>query len=103
MAFVPKPNRNSRKHTATFVQPQPGHPQRIEHVGLSDPEVPGGPRCLQPLSYLPANSFWPLQGVESGIFLVLALALAFFTYWSITTRVCLTEAFGSLPCPVSLR
>ena len=38
------------------------------------------------ISYLPASSFWPLQGVESGIFLVLALALAFFTYWSVTTR-----------------
>jgi ABC-type transport system involved in multi-copper enzyme maturation permease subunit len=35
--------------------------------------------------YLPANRFWPLQGVESGIFLVLALALAIFTYWSVTT------------------
>ena len=36
--------------------------------------------------YLPANRFWPVQGVESGIFLVLALALAIFTYWSVTTR-----------------
>ena len=38
------------------------------------------------ISYLPANRFWPVQGVESGIFLVLALALAIFTYWSVTTR-----------------
>jgi hypothetical protein len=36
--------------------------------------------------YLPASRFWPVQGVESGIFLVLALALAIFTYWSVTTR-----------------
>jgi hypothetical protein len=35
--------------------------------------------------YLPASRFWPVQGVESGIFLVLALALAIFTYWSVTT------------------
>jgi hypothetical protein len=38
------------------------------------------------VSYLPASRFWPVQGVESGIFLVLALALAIFTYWSVTTR-----------------
>jgi hypothetical protein len=38
------------------------------------------------ISYLPPSRFWPVQGVESGIFLVLALALAIFTYWSVTTR-----------------
>jgi hypothetical protein len=38
------------------------------------------------ISYLPAARFWPLQGVESGLFLLLALALAIFTYWSVTTR-----------------
>ncbi len=38
------------------------------------------------ISYLPASRFWPIQGVESGIFLVLALALAIFTYWLVTTR-----------------
>ena len=36
--------------------------------------------------YLPASRFWPVQGVESGIFLALALALATVTYWSVTTR-----------------
>ena len=30
--------------------------------------------------------FWLVQGVESGIFLALALALTIFTYWSVTTR-----------------
>jgi hypothetical protein len=38
------------------------------------------------VTYLPASRFWPVQGVESGIFLALALALAIFTYWSLTTR-----------------
>ena len=38
------------------------------------------------ISYLPASRFWPVQGVELGIFLVLALALAIFTYWLVTTR-----------------
>lgn len=36
--------------------------------------------------YLPASRFWLVQGAESGIFLLLALALAIFTYWSVTTR-----------------
>jgi hypothetical protein len=36
--------------------------------------------------YLPASRFWLVQGVESGIFLALALALAIFTYWQVTTR-----------------
>jgi hypothetical protein len=36
--------------------------------------------------YLPASRFWLVQGVESGIFLILSLALAIFTYWSVTTR-----------------
>ena len=38
------------------------------------------------ITYLPASRFWPVQGVESGIFLALALALSVFTYWSVTTR-----------------
>jgi hypothetical protein len=38
------------------------------------------------ITYLAASRFWPVQGVESGIFLALALALAIFTYWSVTTR-----------------
>ena len=38
------------------------------------------------ISYLPASSFWPVQGIESGIFLILALALATFTCWLITAR-----------------
>jgi hypothetical protein len=38
------------------------------------------------ITYLPASRFWPVQGVESGTFLILALALAIFTYWSVTTR-----------------
>lgn len=40
----------------------------------------------QHITYLPASRFWPVQGAESGVFLILALALAIFTYWSVTTR-----------------
>ncbi len=36
--------------------------------------------------YLPASRFWPVQSVESGMFLALALVLSIFTYWSVTTR-----------------
>lgn len=38
------------------------------------------------LTYLPASRFWLVQGVESGIFAILALALSIFTYWWVTTR-----------------
>ena len=44
------------------------------------------PTKTEHITYLPASRFWPVQGVEAGIFLVLALALAVFTYWSVTTR-----------------
>ena len=40
----------------------------------------------QHMTYLPTSRFWPVQGVESGIFAILALALAIFTYWWVTTR-----------------
>jgi hypothetical protein len=33
------------------------------------------------MTYLPASRFWPVQGVESVIFAILALTLAMFTYW----------------------
>lgn len=38
------------------------------------------------MTYLPASRFWLVQGVESGIFAILALALAIFMYWWVTTR-----------------
>jgi hypothetical protein len=42
-------------------------------------------RKTEHIIYLPASRFWLVQGVESGIFLVLALALAILTYWLVTT------------------
>jgi len=38
------------------------------------------------ITYLPTSRFWPVQGVEWGLFLVLALALMTFTFWWVTTR-----------------
>jgi hypothetical protein len=38
------------------------------------------------ISYLPTSRYWPLQGVETGIFLVVALALAWFSFWRLGRR-----------------
>jgi hypothetical protein len=38
------------------------------------------------ISYLPTSRYWPLQLVETGIFLVLALALAWFSFWWLGRR-----------------
>jgi hypothetical protein len=38
------------------------------------------------ISYLPTSRYWPLQGIETGIFLALALALAWFSFWRLGRR-----------------
>lgn len=38
------------------------------------------------ISYQPASRYWPLQLIETGIFLVLALALAGFCFWRLDRR-----------------
>ena len=38
------------------------------------------------ISYEPASHYWPLQRVETGIFLALALALAGFCFWRLGRR-----------------
>jgi hypothetical protein len=38
------------------------------------------------ITYEPANRYWPLQWIETGIFLVLALALAGFCFWRLGRR-----------------
>jgi hypothetical protein len=38
------------------------------------------------ITYEPASRYWPLQGIETGIFLVLALALAGFCFWRLSRR-----------------
>jgi hypothetical protein len=57
-----------------------------------------GPKALDPgqcldnlgyretISYEPASRFWPLQFVETGIFLALSLALAGFCFWRVGRR-----------------
>ena len=38
------------------------------------------------ITYEPASRYWPLQWIETGIFLVLALALAGFCFWRLSRR-----------------
>jgi hypothetical protein len=38
------------------------------------------------ITYLPTSRYWPLQYVETGIFLALALALAGFCSWRLARR-----------------
>jgi ABC-2 family transporter protein len=38
------------------------------------------------ISYQPANRYWPIQLIETGIFLALALALAWFCFWRLGLR-----------------
>jgi hypothetical protein len=62
------------------------------------PEIPGGKfngdpgLCMDKLgireaiTYQPASRYWPLQLIETGIFLALALALAWFCFWRLGLR-----------------
>jgi hypothetical protein len=38
------------------------------------------------ITYLPTSRYWPLQWIETGIFLALALALAGFCFWRLSRR-----------------
>jgi hypothetical protein len=38
------------------------------------------------ITYEPGSRYWPLQGIETGIFLALALALAGFCFWRLGRR-----------------
>jgi hypothetical protein len=58
--------------------------------GGSTPITPA--QCMQSrgyreaISYLPTSRYWPLQWIETGIFLALALALAGFCFWRLGRR-----------------
>jgi len=49
-------------------------------------------QCLQArgyreaISYEPASRYWPLQAIETGMFLIVALALAWFCFWRLGRR-----------------
>ena len=56
------------------------------------PKAPDPGQCMESLGYReaityePASRYWPLQGIETGIFLALALALAGFCFWRLGRR-----------------
>jgi hypothetical protein len=64
---------------------------------MPSPSGPGGPpalgNCLAnhgmrvAVSYQPASSYWPLQWAETGMFLALALALAWYCFWRLNRRL----------------
>jgi len=100
--------------TATAVPGQPGAwitssgavnaaGQQVSTIPAAcQPAVPGasGPggspalgNCLAShgirvaVSYQPASNYWPLQWAETGMFLVLALALAWYCFWRLNRRL----------------
>jgi hypothetical protein len=42
---------------------------------------PGGARLPRYLTYQPASRFWAFQGIETGIYVVLAAVLFGVTFW----------------------
>ena len=46
----------------------------------------GKPGHREAITYEPASRYWPLQWIETGIFLALALALAGFCFWRLGRR-----------------
>jgi hypothetical protein len=62
-------------------------------AGSASASQGGGGRCLtshgvrEAVSYQPASHYWPLQVIETGIFLALALALAWFCFRRLDRRL----------------
>jgi hypothetical protein len=46
------------------------------------------PQLREILTYQPAGRYWPLQAIETAIFLTLALALAGCCFWWVRRRIC---------------
>jgi hypothetical protein len=61
-------------------------------AGSSGPKLLSPGPCLEShgfreaITYEPARRYWPLPGIETGIFLTLALALAGFCSWRLGRR-----------------
>jgi hypothetical protein len=82
-------------------QPVTAMPARcLPIVGASTGSLHGSPppgggllSCLDSqgirelVRYQPADRYWPFQFIETGIFLALALALAWFCFWRLGRRV----------------
>jgi hypothetical protein len=61
-------------------------------AGATGTKAPNPGQCLdsrgyrEVIRYEPASRYWPLQGIETGIFLALALALAGSCFWRLNRR-----------------
>jgi hypothetical protein len=66
--------------TATFQNPNLNGPS-----GLNTCVARQGIRVAE--SYQPASHYWPLQLAETGMYLALALALAWYCYWRLNRRL----------------
>jgi hypothetical protein len=78
-----------------------GQPVSTIPAACASPTIPGRKggasaitpaQCMQSrgykeaISYLPTSRYWALQWIETGIFLALALALAWFSFWRLGRR-----------------
>jgi hypothetical protein len=73
-----------------------GHPVSGIPASCLSPTLKGPPpnvgACMasrgirESITYQPASRYWPFQWIETGIFLVLALALAGFCFWRLGRR-----------------
>jgi hypothetical protein len=78
-----------------------GHPVSAIPAACLSPTIPGRKggtsaitpaQCMQArgyreaITYLPTSRYWPLQWIETAIFLALALALAGFCFWRLGRR-----------------
>jgi hypothetical protein len=71
-----------------------GHPTSTLPAACAGfgPKAPDPGQCMESrgyreaITYEPASRYWPLQWIETGIFLALALALAGFCFWRLGRR-----------------
>jgi ABC-type multidrug transport system ATPase subunit len=81
---------NSAGQPVTAVPGACISPSTLGQKGGSSATTPA--QCMQSrgyreaISYLPVSRYWPLQWIETGIFLALALALAWFSFWRLSRR-----------------
>jgi ABC-type transport system involved in multi-copper enzyme maturation permease subunit len=81
-----------RQHCPTIARP-PSLPSS-GHVAVQAPNQAAFQACMNQaaqsfhvvVTYLPANRYWTLQWLETGIFVALALAAATGCYWWVTRR-----------------
>jgi hypothetical protein len=67
-------------------------PSACVHAAQNNPDPQAVLPCLAAhgyrasVTYQPANRFWAFQGIETGIFLILAAVLIGITFWVLDRR-----------------